>query len=172
MDKFINVIKILINNLMTLILIIGMIFIVLFIFGIEPYVVETGSMEPTIKRGSLSFINKHIKYDNINNNDIIAYILPSGSKVTHRVINITEDGFETKGDNNNLSDGISTSKDNYLGKNIISIPKVGYVVKFIQTPKGKVILFVLIIVILTGGFLLGDDKKKIEANDVENKKEE
>ena len=159
MDRFINIIKVLINNLMTLILIVGIAFIVLYIIGIVPYVVESGSMEPVIERGSVSFINKNFKYEDIQINDVIAYNLPSGSKVTHRVINITEDGFETKGDRNDLSDGVSTTKNNYIGKNIFSIPKLGYGVKFIQTVKGKAILIILIIVILLGGFLLGDDKK-------------
>ena len=68
MDRFINIIKVLINNLMTLILIVGIAFIVLYIIGIVPYVVESGSMEPVIERGSVSFINKNFKYEDIQIN--------------------------------------------------------------------------------------------------------
>jgi len=159
MNKFTNVIKAFLDVLMTLILIVGGIFIVLYIIGIEPYVVETGSMEPAIKRGSLSFINKHVSYESIKENDVIAYTAPTGSKVTHRAIKITDDGIETQGDKNNNSDGISTTKGNYIGKNIFSIPKLGYVVKIIQTTRGRVILITVIIVILVAGFLLDDGKK-------------
>lgn len=48
MDKFIKVIKVLTNALMTLVLIIGIAFIFLYFIGVEPFVVESGSMQPTI----------------------------------------------------------------------------------------------------------------------------
>ena len=159
MDKFIKVIKVLINTLMTLILIIGTAFIILYFVGIEPFVVESGSMQPTIQAGSVSFINKNIKYNNIKENDVIAFKSTNGAKVTHRVIKITKQGFETKGDSNNKSDGISTTQSNYMGKNIFSIPKLGNVVKFMQTTKGRIILISIIIEILLAGFFMSDDKK-------------
>ncbi len=159
MNEFINVIKTILDVLMTLVLIVGITFIVLFFVGIEPYVVQTGSMEPSIQTGSLSFINKHVKYEDIKENDVIAFGLSTGDKATHRVVKITEEGFETKGDNNDVSDVKLTTKENYIGKNIFSIPKVGYGVKIIQTPKGKIILGTIIVILLLAGLLLGDDKK-------------
>ncbi len=160
MNLFIKGIKELINSLMTLVLIIGTIFIALYVFGIEPFVVISGSMEPTIQVGSLSFVNKHVKYESIKENDVIAFTLGTGDKVTHRVVKITEEGLETKGDANSVSDGISTTKMNYIGKNIFSIPKVGFAVRLIQTTKGKIILTTIIIIILLIGFLMSDDNKK------------
>jgi len=160
MEKLIKVIKVLINTLMTLILIIGILFIFLYLIGIVPYVVETGSMRPVIKPGSLCFVNKHVSYYDIKENDIIAYTASTGDKITHRAIKITEEGIETKGDANERSDGISTTRDNYIGKNIFSIPKLGYGVKLIQTTRGKIILITIIIVILVLGFFTEDDKKK------------
>lgn len=159
MNVISKVIKGLINSLMTLVLLIGITFIALYVIGIEPFVVQTGSMEPVIPAGSLSFINKHTKYDSIKENDVIAFTVSTGNRVTHRVINITEEGFETKGDANDASDGISTTRMNFIGKNIFSIPKVGYAVKLIQTTKGKIILVTIIIVILLLGFLMGEEEK-------------
>ena len=159
MKKIHKVIKVLINTLMTLLLIIGIVFIILYFIGIEPFVVESGSMKPTIEKYSLSFINKHIQYQDIKENDIIAFKASSGARVTHRAINITEEGIETKGDANSRSDGITTTKENFIGKNIFSIPKLGYVIKLIQTTSGKVILITMIIAILILGFL-EDAKKK------------
>ena len=164
-DKFI---KIFINILMNIILVLGITFIILFCCGIEPFVVETGSMEPVIKTGSLCFINKNVKYDDINENDIIAFTVATGNKVTHRVISKTNQGFETKGDANSASDGISTTRQNYIGKNIFSIPKLGYFVKIIQTKTGKIVLSVIIIIILLAGLLLGD-KRQIKHNVKKNK---
>ena len=160
MDKLIHVIKVFINTLMTLVLIVGIVFITLYFIGIQPFVVETGSMQPTIQAGSISFVNIHVKYDEIKENDIIAFESSNGARVTHRVINITEEGFETKGDSNNKSDGISTTKSNYIGKNVFSIPGVGKFVKFIQTTVGKIVLVTIIVILLLVGFLTDDDKKR------------
>ena len=159
MNKFIRITKALLNAIMTIILIVGILFIFLYIIGIEPFIVRSGSMEPAIQTGSLSFINKHIKYENIKENDVIAYVATTGDKVTHRAIKITEEGIETKGDSNDNSDGISTTKNNYIGKNVFSIPKLGYFVVTIQTTRGRVILITFIIVLLLAGFLY-DDKPK------------
>ena len=49
MNCFIKVIKALVNALMTVIIIIGSLFVLLYLIGIEPFVVESGSMEPEIK---------------------------------------------------------------------------------------------------------------------------
>ena len=159
MSTLTKVIKAFINALMTLILILGIAFILLYIIGIEPFVVESGSMEPTIQTGSLSFINKKVSYDNIKVNDVIAFKNNSDARVTHRVVNITDKGFETQGDSNNKSDGISTTRSNYIGKNIFSIPKLGLVVKFIQTTKGKIILITIIVLLVLSSFFIGNDKK-------------
>lgn len=159
MNTFMKVIKGLINSLMTLVLIIGTTFIALYVIGIEPFVVVSGSMEPTIHTGSLSFVNKHAKYESIKENDVIAFTLRTGDKVTHRVVKITEEGMETKGDANSVSDGALTTKMNFIGKNMFSIPKIGYGVKLIQTKKGKIILVTIIIIILLLGFLMSDNDK-------------
>ena len=115
-------------------------------------------MEPALHKGSLCFINKHIKYENIKENDIIAFNLKTGEKVTHRVIHITDQGFETKGDFNNSSDGISTTKNNYIGKNIFSIPKLGYIISLTQTSLGKIILWIATVIILLSIILLRNKK--------------
>ena len=134
----------------------------LYLFNIVPYVVESGSMEPTIETGSLSFINKKFKYENIKEQDIISFKLSSGNnsvRVMHRVIEVTDKGFITKGDANENSDGLTTTKENYEGKNVFSIPKLGYFIKFIQTTKGKIILSILIVIIFVSSFLIKDDEK-------------
>ena len=158
MSKYIDFIKASINLIMTIFIILGIIIIVLYIIGIEPFVVESGSMEPALHKGSLCFINKHIKYENIKENDIIAFNLKTGEKVTHRVIHITDQGFETKGDFNNSSDGISTTKNNYIGKNVFSIPKLGYIISLTQTTFGKIILWIATVIILLSIIFLRNKK--------------
>ena len=117
MEKFLNILKAILNVILTIIIIVGIIFIGLYIIGIEPSVV-------------------------------------------HRVIKITNEGFTTKGDNNETEDLIKTTKENYIGKNIFSIPKVGYAVKLIQTTRGKIILGTIILVVFLTGVLIGEPSKK------------
>lgn len=95
--------------------------------NIEPRIVLSGSMEPKIHTGSICFINKKVPYDKIKTGDIIAFKAGKNTMVTHRVISVTNAGFETKGDANKVSDGISTNKTNYRGKTILSIPYAGLV---------------------------------------------
>ena len=156
MKFFTKIIKAIISLLMTLIIVVGSIFVILFMVGIVPYVVLSGSMEPTIETGSLCFINKHVKYEDINNEDIIAYTTNTKANVTHRVINITEEGLETKGDRNDISDGVSVNESNYIGKNIFSIPKVGFLVSALQTARGRIIVITLVIMILIASFCFDD----------------
>lgn len=160
-----KVFRIITDAFITILLIGGISFIILFFIGIEPFVVETGSMKPTIEPGSICFINKNVKYEDIKENDIIAFSIKTGKKVTHRAISITDQGIETKGDANDASDGVSTTKSNYIGKNIFSISKLGFIIKFLQTIYGKVILVGLIIVILVFGFLQGSKKEKNDEKD-------
>ena len=159
-----KILKGIINVLTTLIIVVGVIFIGLYIFGITPYVVLSGSMEPTIKTGSLCFINKHAKYEKIKEKDVIAF-KKDGTLVTHRVYSVTEEGFETKGDNNDDKDGGLVTKSNFVGKNIFWIPKVGYGVKLVQSTKGKIIFGTCIVLLFMSGLLLGDDKKKVSKED-------
>lgn len=156
MKKATKIIKASFDALMTIILILGILFLVLFAIGIRPYVVISGSMEPAIHKGSLSFINTHAKYENIKEKDIIAYQAPTGDKVTHRVSEVTEEGLKTRGDANQVDDVALTTEKNFLGKNIFSIPNLGYLVGTLQTTKGKVILGTIIVLILVASFLLDD----------------
>ncbi len=153
---FLKIIKSIISLLMTLIIVVGSIFVILFVVGIVPYVVLSGSMEPTVETGSLCFVNKHTKYENIKVGDIVAYASSLDSNVTHKVINITEEGFETKGDRNDISDGVSVNESNYIGKNVFSIPKVGFLVSALQTARGRIIVITLVIMILIVSFCFDD----------------
>jgi len=155
-----KIIKGIINVLTTLIIVVGGIFILLYLCGIIPYVVLSGSMEPEIKTGSLCFINKHANYNEIKEKDIIAFKLSDGTLVTHRVVEITAEGLVTKGDHNKDNDGGAVTKDNFVGKNIFWIPKLGYIVKGLQSTKGKIICLAFILVLFIIGILFGDSKKK------------
>ena len=155
-----KIVKAIVNVLTTIIIGVGGLILVLYLFGIVPYVVLSGSMEPTIDTGSLFFINKNSKYEDVKEKDIIAFKLSDGTLVTHRAIKVDNSGIITKGDNNDDVDSNIVKKDNFVGKNIFWIPKVGYAIKAFQTTSGKIIIITSIVLLLVFGFLFGEDKKK------------
>lgn len=128
--------------------------------GIRPYVVLSGSMEPTIHTGSMCFVNTNKNYKDVKEKDIIAFESASGQMVTHRAINITEEGIETKGDNNDVSDGITTTEKNFKGLTLFSIPYLGYISKFIATKNGMIITISVIVMLMILNLIFREMKKK------------
>ena len=159
MKTFVKITKIIFNIITTVIIIFGILFVGLFCFGIQPYVVESGSMEPAIQTGS---VYQRAKYEDMQVGDIIAFKPDTGAFATHRIKEITNEGFTTKGDKNKAEDNIITTRSNFIGKNIFSIPNVGFIVKGIQEPKGKIILGTIIVVLVLAAILIGKPSKKKE----------
>jgi len=111
----------------------------------------SGSMEPAIGMGSLTIV-KNVSPEELAVNDVITFKLIEGSEtlVTHRIININSDGnsFITKGDGNNVPDSSPVYYDHVIGKVVLSIPLLGYIINFLKTPFGIVTFIALLI--LTG----------------------
>lgn len=71
------------------------------IFGNSCLIVITGSMEPTIHIKELIIIQEQEKY---KINDIVTYKNGENNFVTHRIVEIYEDKFIARGDNNTIND--------------------------------------------------------------------
>ena len=117
-------------------------------------------MEPTIQTGSVCFIDTKASYDDVKKGDIIAYQSALGKEVTHRAIAVTSEGIETKGDNNDVSDGVCVTEENFKGQNIFYIPYVGYVLQFLNTSRGKIIAATAVICIFLLNLLSQDSAKQ------------
>lgn len=155
-----NIVKKIIDVVLTFIILFSIIFLGLYLFKIEPFVVLSGSMGPKIETGSLCLINKNYKYESIKEKDIVSYKLNDGTMVIHRVIEKNNDKLVTKGDANESPDISSPTKSNYVGKNIFCVPKIGYAVRALQSNNGKIVLTSIIILLLLVGFLFGEPDKK------------
>lgn len=127
------------------------------LFGISPYTVLSGSMEPTYHVGSLIYVTD-VDADDLKVGDPITYVIEGGTVVTHRIIEIIPDygengelGFKTKGDANKTEDGTPVHENNVLGKPIFTIPLLGYVAFYVQNPPGSYLAigFCLVIALLT-----------------------
>jgi signal peptidase len=156
-----KILKSIINIILTLFIIVGISVLIAYIIGIKPYVVMSGSMEPNIKIGSVSFVNTRYPYKKIQVGDVIAFKRDT-IFATHRVVEITEEGFITKGDANNIADGKIVSQNEYVGKNILSIQKLGYIIQATQTKAGKVILITTIVFILACAFFVIKPEEKTQ----------
>jgi len=116
------------------------------LIGIRPYKVLSKSMEPIIKTGSICFVDMNYQYNDIKKDDIIAFNTSTNTMVIHRVIAITNEGFETKGDNNDNPDKIYVTEKNFQGKIIFYIPYVGYFLLCITNPITIILLAIIIII--------------------------
>ena len=152
------------------------------LFGIHPYTVLSGSMEPTYHVGSIVYVVDVDKHE-LKVNDPVTYKISDSVVVTHRIIEIVpavdENGapvinektgkqairFVTKGDANNSADGSQLHENNVIGKPIFTIPYLGYVADYIQNPPGTYIAIVvacLLLATLLPDILFPDDKKEKE----------
>lgn len=103
------------------------------IMNLKPVVVLSGSMEPEMKTGSMAFID--MKDKDVEKGDIISF--KNGEVlVSHRVVEITEEGYKTKGDNNDDEDEGTVKKENVEGTVLFSVPGMGYFLKTKALPVG------------------------------------
>ena len=116
------------------------------IFGINPYVILSGSMEPGIPTGSVVYIDTHDK--DVHEGDIIAFQAGAGkgAMVTHRAVKINADGtITTKGDNNEVEDLAPLSPEYVVGKYKFHIPKLGAIMNELDSKKKIIIAAFLIL---------------------------
>jgi len=110
-------------------------------FGIKPFVVVTGSMEPAIYGGDL-VITKTVDPSKLKPNDIISF-KDGNSVITHRIKELTEkDGepaFITQGDANNAADENPVAYSQVEGIHLFKIGRLGNLAMFMQTPAGMLI---------------------------------
>ena len=126
------------------------------LFGLEPYTVISGSMEPEYHVGSLIYVKK-TSVEELEINMPITYTMNGGVVVTHRIIEIIKDEstgqvkYITKGDANKDADGTPVTFDRIIGRPVMHIPLLGYVSHFVQNPPGVyiVIMVLAMLVLLT-----------------------
>ena len=126
-------------------------------------VVQSGSMEPAIKTGSLVLIKPSGSY---KIGDIITFEGnfkdAKGRKIptTHRVVDAKVDAgvvsYQTKGDANDGADRNLVTQKKVIGRVLLSVPYAGYLAAAIKTSYG-----LLAIVIIPAVVIIFDQVKKI-----------
>jgi signal peptidase I len=113
---------------------------------ISTHVVPTGSMEPTIKTGSIVF---SMQKELLENGDIIIFTSPEDNEVTiiHRIIDIkSEDStniYTTKGDNNEKEDRWVVTDTEVKGEMLFSVPYLGHLVAWLKTTNGFITILIV-----------------------------
>lgn len=101
----------------------------------------SGSMEPELLVGDVIVIKK---CDTYKTGDIVTFLDDDNILVTHRIIEEKENGFVTKGDNNNVKDKAVISKNKIQGKVICN----SKILKFIYNNWVYAILIVVLLFII------------------------
>lgn len=130
------------------------------ILGYSSAVVVTGSMEPNISVNDLVVIHKESGYAV---GDVITYVSQNNNLVTHRIMEITEEGFMTQGDANNTIDIEAPIRlENVVGKVVCTVPAVGAAIDMIRTPLGMMCLVLACFVLLVWPMYVPDRKETKE----------
>ena len=106
-------------------------------------IVKSGSMEPAIKVGSIVLVKPAGQY---KTGDIITFGEDTKTDIptTHRIVEMRavsgELFYTVKGDANEEPDTTEVRQSEVIGKVILTIPYLGYVLDFARTPVGFVLL--------------------------------
>jgi signal peptidase len=136
--------------------------------NIKFLIVQSASMEPAIKMGSLVLVKPDESYEV---GDVISFGESSKfeTPTTHRVHDIEQAGgtsyYITKGDQNNAPDRGKISERDIIGEVLVSFPYLGYLISFIKKPLG----FLAIVIVPLSYIIVGEVKNIYE--EVKSKKE-
>lgn len=117
------------------------------LLGYNSFVIYSGSMEPTVKVGSL-LLSRPVDVDDLRVGDVITYPVPGNhTTLTHRIVSIRqEDGqrvLTTKGDASLKPDPQEVVLRGQVSRMAFDIPYLGYVVDFARSTPG-IVLFLLV----------------------------
>ena len=141
--------------------------------GLQVYHVISPSMEPTYSVGDLLYV-KTVDPDSVKVGDPITFVLNEDLVVaTHRVVDIDQENrqFTTKGDANKTEDAAPVHFNNLVGVPVFSVPLLGYVSAYIQSPPGMYVAIAFGVALLAIVFLPDLMAKKPKEEQTEKKEE-
>lgn len=126
------------------------------VFGYQLKTVLSGSMEPGIQTGSIIAVKSVTDGADFKEGDVITFMEADDKLITHRITEVKQTGdganYTTKGDNNNGADLNPVLSENVVGAySGVTIPYIGYLIHFTQSPKGS-LLFLIVPGILMLGY--------------------
>ncbi len=113
-------------------------------FGVRIYGVLTGSMAPAYSVGGVVYVMEE-KPQDITVGDVITFTMGTNTEyvMTHRVADIVDGNFITKGDANNAVDPEPVSFDRLIGKTVFFLPGMSGVAEFVNSKTGRYVFIML-----------------------------
>lgn len=128
------------------------------VLGFSVMKIQTGSMEPEYRTGSV-IITKETDPEKLKKGDVISFYVPGGEMAdvvnTHRIqevqyIKSDLRQFITKGDANELEDQFPVVETRVIGKVVLNLGVLsGSVISFLQNPNIILFLIVIPLVVIT-----------------------
>jgi signal peptidase len=107
--------------------------------GFEVFAIRGGSMTPTIPVGA-AVVAMHLDPGSIEVGDVITIRADNGVVFTHRVVEIDDSEADhwlrTKGDANTTADAAPIPEGSVVGKVVVTLPLVGYLIAMMASPAG------------------------------------
>jgi signal peptidase I len=145
--------------------------------GYQLKTVLSGSMEPTFKTGSIIAVKPVSDTTSLKEKDIITYMQQDQSLVTHRIIEVINQGdqvmYQTKGDNNEDADSQPILSQNVVAKYTgFTIPFIGYLMDFAKSSKGMAALLILpgVLLLVYSAFSIITGLKELDKTNKETEK--
>ena len=127
--------------------------------GFKVFTVLSGSMEPTYHTGSVIYV-KEVDHTTLQAGDVITFAISEDMVATHRIVGVVPDDedptvlrYRTKGDANESEDGTLVHYKNIVGKPVFTIPYLGYIASYIQSPPGMYVAIGFGVLLLAAVFL-------------------
>lgn len=124
------------------------------LLGHELFAIRSGSMEPALGVGSLAFVDSGRTAPRPG--EAIAYRLPSGTVVIHRVVATGPDGIETRGDANEGADPGLVPPAAVVGTVGMGVPLAGYLLGMLSMPSGVVAIMAILGTLLATAWMLDE----------------
>jgi signal peptidase len=125
--------------------------------GHQPFILRGGSMAPSIPRGAIAIIAKD-RLDALQVGEVVTFQVPNSAVITHRITHVSQLAgatyLETKGDANASPDPELIPASWVLGRVVLSIPLVGYLLALPSSPIGIVAIASLVLCLLGAHALL------------------
>jgi signal peptidase I len=117
--------------------IIGVFVLILVLAGFRPFILKSESMEPIYTKGSLCWVNTRVDLDSVEVGDVLVYRSPANTLVLHRLVekestdDYTSLPVTMQGDANSMSQDVTLSSINFIGREAFTIPRLGMMVEHI-----------------------------------------
>ena len=117
--------------------IIGVLALILVLAGFRPFILKSESMEPVYTKGSLCWVNTRVDLDSVEVGDVLVYRSPANTLVLHRLVEKSASVATSslpvtmQGDANSMSQDVTLSSINFIGREAFTIPRLGMMVEHI-----------------------------------------